>query len=91
VERLAELVVAVCDLLAVEARELRRGLVRTGVGLSLVAVAALLVIASLALALWSLHLALASRMAQPLAGCLTAAATLALAGSVAWLAHRVSR
>jgi hypothetical protein len=88
---MAELVIAVADLLEAEGRSLRRSAVRTGWGLGLVTVASVLLLAGLVLCLAALYDALAAQLGSVAAKLGTGLAGLALAGVAAWLAGRVSR
>ncbi|RMG52480.1 MAG: hypothetical protein D6717_11865 [Gammaproteobacteria bacterium] len=85
---LADLVIAFFDLVEAEGRELRRQIGRAGVGLGLVAVAALLLLAALITAGWAVYAWLQPLLGAPLAALSVSLLLLVSAGLMLWLAVR---
>lgn len=88
---LAELLIALCELIEAEGRALRRSLIRTGAGLGLLVISAVFGLTGLGLCLWSAYLYLDTQLAAPLAALATGALTLLLAAGVLWIALRLGR
>ncbi len=70
---------------------MQRGALRTGVALTLVAIAGLMGLTAFGLLIWALYGWLAATLSQPQAAALTAMAVLIATGGMAWLAMRMSR
>lgn len=70
---------------------MRKSIVRTGVGVGFVVVAAVLALAGFGLCLWSAYLWLAMSLHPATAAVLVGAGSLILAGGVLWLAMRLGR
>lgn len=79
------------ELLEAEGRQLRRTVMRTGVGLAIVVVAALLVFVGLSLCLWAAYQGLLAQIGAVKAALLIGIVMLALAGVMAWIAIRLAR
>jgi hypothetical protein len=79
------------DLLEAEGRLLRRTVMRAGVGLAMVAVAALLVFGGLAFCLWAVYQGLVAQLGPVNAALVVGVLMLLLAGLMAWIAIRLSR
>jgi hypothetical protein len=88
---LAELVIALLELIEAEARALRSGALRLGVMLALLGTAALFTCVGLALLLRALYLYLLMVLIPATATLLTGIATLLVAGGLLWSARRLSR
>jgi hypothetical protein len=88
---LAELVIALTDLLEAEGRALRKSVLRTGVGLACLGVASLLLLLGLGLCLWGVYLWLAVLLEPAAAAALIGVVSLLLAGGLAWMAIRLGR
>jgi hypothetical protein len=87
----ADLVIALIELLEAEGRALRRAMLDTGVGLGLIVVASLFALAGLGLCFWSAYLYLVTLLGQPLAALATGVLTLCLSGGLRWAASRLNR
>lgn len=79
------------DLLEAEGRALRRGALRTGAGLALLAVGSLLALTGFGLLIWALYGWLAVQFSQPQAAALTGLVVLVFTGVLLWLAARSAR
>ena len=88
---LAELAIALAELLEAEGRALERGIARVTISLGMIFAAAVLALAGLGLCLWGLHLYLATWMQPPLAAFASGVATLVVSGGLLWTASRVGR
>jgi hypothetical protein len=84
-------VIAVADLLEAEGRALRRGALRTGMGLACLGVAAVLLVAGICFCLWALFQWLVVVVGMPGAALLVGITFLLIAGGLAWTATRLSR
>jgi len=91
VEALAHLLVATVDLFEAEGRTLRRQLMRLALAISLIVVAALLVLFGLGFVLYGLFSFLGPQMSEHWAAVLFGVVTLGLAGGFAWTARRLTR
>lgn len=90
-ERFAELIIAVVELLEAEARVLRRQTARLAGAAALIALTAALGLSGTVLCLWGLYQHL-SQAAGPANGALlTGLVTFAIAGAGLWFAVRLSR
>ena len=88
---LAELTLALAELLEAEGRALQRGVVRAAIAIGVVAATAVLGLAGLGLCLWGVYLYLATMLTPPLAAFATGALTLVVSGGLLWTALRVGR
>jgi hypothetical protein len=88
---LAELIIALLELLEAEARALRSGSFRLGLSLALLGTAGTLTLVGLGLLLWALYLYLVIFLSQPTASLITGVVTLLLSGGLVWSARRLSR
>lgn len=88
---MTEYIIALVDLLEAEGRVLRSTVMRTGVGLACLAVAALLTFAGLGLCLWAAYQGLAAQVGPASAALVIGVLTLLLAGLMAWTAIRLTR
>ena len=88
---LAELVFALLELLEAEARALRSGSFRLGLGLMLLGTAGILMLLGIGLILWALYLHLAFLLSSPTAPLITGVVTLLVSGGLVWSARRLSR
>jgi hypothetical protein len=88
---LADLSIALVELLEAEGRALERGLVRVTASSGLAISAAVLGLAGLGLCLWGVYLYLATVLAAPLAALATGLLTLTVSGGLLWTALRVGR
>jgi hypothetical protein len=88
---LAELLIALLELLEAEARALRSGAFRLGLSLALLVTAGILTLSAVALILRALYLYLAIILSPPTATLITGAVTLLVAGGLVWIARRLSR
>lgn len=88
---MAELIVALIDLLEAEAREFRTRLLRMGMGLALIVVAGGVLLIALAVLLWAFYWYLLLVVHQGEALLLTGVVALALTGVLGWLAAKVIR
>ena len=79
------------DLLEAEGRLLRRTVMRTGVGLAMVVVAAMLVFVGLGFCLWAAYQGLVVQLGPVNAALIVGILMLCLAGLMAWIAIRLSR
>lgn len=70
---------------------LRRTVMRTGVGLAAVAVAAVLLAAGLAFCLWAAYLGLVAQVGTVNAALIIGVLMILLAGLMAWIAIRLNR
>jgi hypothetical protein len=88
---LAELIIALLELLEAEARALRAGSFCLGLSLALLAAAGTLALVGVGLILWALYLYLAIFLIPPTATLITGVVTLLAAGGLVWSARRLSR
>jgi hypothetical protein len=88
---LAELAIALVELLEAEGRAFRRSLMRTGAGLGLIVTSAILGLTGLGLCLWSAYLYLGTVLEPPQAALAAGGLTLALAAVLLWIALRLNR
>jgi hypothetical protein len=88
---LAELIIALLELLEAEARVLRSGAFRLGLSLALLATAGILTLSAIALILRALYLYLVIILSPPTATLITGVVTLPVAGGLVWTARRLSR
>ena len=88
---LAELAIALLELLEAEGRALRRSLMRTGAGLGLIVTAVILAVTGFGLCLWSGYLYLGTVLEPPLAALATGGLTLGLSAILLWIAARLGR
>jgi hypothetical protein len=88
---LAELLIALLELLEAEARALRSGAFRLGLSLALLVTAGILTLSAVALILRALYLYLAIILSPPTATLITGVVTLLVAGGLVWIARRLSR
>jgi predicted tellurium resistance membrane protein TerC len=87
----AELIVALMDLLEAEARELRNRVLRLGMGLALIVAAGGVFLIALAVLLWAFYWYLLLVMRPGEALLLTGTVALALTGVLFWLASKMIR
>jgi hypothetical protein len=88
---LAELLIALLELLEAEARALRSGAFRLGLSLALLVTAGILTLSAVALILRALYLYLVIILSPPTATLITGVVTLPVAGGLVWTARRLSR
>jgi hypothetical protein len=88
---LAELLIAFLELLEAEARAMRSGTFRLGLGLALLGTAGTLAVAGVSLIMLALYLYLAIILSPPTATLITGIVTLLVAGVLVWSARRLSR
>ena len=88
---LAELLIALCELIEAEGRALRHSLMRTGASLALLLVSAVLGLVGLGFCLWGAYLYLGTKLDAPLATLATGSLTLLLSAGVLWIALRLGR
>jgi len=88
---LAELAIALLELLEAEGRALRRSLMRTGAGLGLIVTAVILGVTGFGLCLWSAYLYFATALEPPLAALATGGLTLSVSAILLWFAARLGR
>lgn len=88
---LAAAAIAFLDLLEAEGRVLRARAIRVGIGLALVAVAAVVALIGLCCGVWAVYLYLDTWFAPPAAAGLAGLVALAGAGVLLWLAKRSVR
>jgi len=88
---LADLTIALVELAEAEGRALRRGVVRAGASVGLIALACSFALGGLGLCLWSAHLYLATLLSPPQAALVTGLLTLVVAGGLLWTALRTNR
>ena len=88
---LAELIIALLELLEAEVRALRSGSFRLGLSLALLGTAGTLMLVGVALILRALYLYLALFLSPPTATLITGVVTLLVSGGLVWSARRLSR
>ena len=88
---MTEYIIALVNLLEAEGRVLRGTVMRTGIGLACLAVAALLAFVGLGLCLWAAYQGLVAQLGQINAALMIGVLMLLLAGLMAWTAIRLSR
>jgi hypothetical protein len=88
---LAELIIALLELLEAEARALRSGSLRLGLSLALLGTAGTLMFVGVGLILWALYLYLASVLSPPAATLITGMVSLLVSGALVWSAKQLSR
>jgi hypothetical protein len=88
---LAELIIALLELLEAEARALRSGAFRLGLSLALLLTAGTLTLGGVALILRALYLYLTIFLSPPTATLITGVVSLLVAGGLVWSARRLSR
>jgi hypothetical protein len=88
---LAELIIALLELLEAEARALRSGLFRFGLSLLFLGAAGTLMLAGVGLIVRALYLYLAISLSPPMATLITGVVTLLVSGGLVWSARRLSR
>jgi hypothetical protein len=88
---LADLLIALLELLEAEARAFRSGLFRLSLSLVLLGAAGTLILVGVGLVLRSLYLYLAILLSPPTATLLTGIVTLLVSGGLVWGARRLSR
>jgi hypothetical protein len=88
---LAELIIALLELLEAEARTLRSGSFRLGLSLALLGTAGILMLVGVWLILRALYLYLAIFLSPPTATLITGVVTLLVSGGLVWSARRLSR
>jgi hypothetical protein len=88
---LAELIIALLELLEAEARALRSGSFRLGLSLVLLGTAGILMVVGMGLILWAVYFYLAILLSSPTATLITGMVTLLVAGGLVWSARRLSR
>jgi len=88
---LAELIIALLELLEAEARALRAGSFRLGLSLALLGTAGILMLVGVGLILRALYLYLAIFLSPPTATLITGVVTLLVSGGLVWSARRLSR
>jgi hypothetical protein len=88
---LADLIIALLELLEAEARAFRSGLFRVVLSLALVGTAGTLTLGGVGLILWALYLDLALFLSPPTATLTTGVITLLVSGGLVWSAGRLSR
>ena len=88
---LAELAIALVELLEAEGRDLRRSLIRTGAGLGLIVTSVILGLTGFGLCLWSAYLYLGTLLEPPQAALATGGLTLGLSAILLWIASRLGR
>ncbi|MEW5756785.1 MAG: phage holin family protein [Pseudomonadota bacterium] len=88
---MTEYIIALMDLLEAEGRELRRTVMRTGIGLVCLAVAGLVAVIGLCFCLWAVYQALAAMVGPATAAMIVGLLMLSLAGLIAWIAMRLAR
>jgi len=88
---LAELIIALLELLEAEARALRAGSFRLGLSLALLGTAGILMLVGVGLILRALYLYLAIFLSPPTATLITGMVTLLVSGGLVWTARRLSR
>ena len=89
-QRLADLVIALVDLLEAEGRVLRQQTARVAGAMVFIALAGLLALGGVGLCLWGLYGHLAAAAGPANAALLTGAAALLAAGAGLWIATRLS-
>lgn len=88
---LAELIIALLELLEAEARALRAGSFRLGLSLALLAAAGILGLSGLGLILRAVYLYFALVLSPATATLMTGIVTLLASGGLVWSARRLSR
>jgi hypothetical protein len=88
---LAELIIALLELLEAEARALRSGSFRLGLSLALLGTAGGLMVVGVGLILRALYLYLDIFLSPPTATLITGVVTLLVSGGLLWSARRLSR
>jgi hypothetical protein len=88
---LAELIIALLELLEAEARALRSGALRFALSLALLGTAGTLILVGVGLLLRALYLYLAISLSAPTATLITGVATLLVSGGLVWSARRLNR
>jgi hypothetical protein len=88
---LAELIIALLELLEAEARAFRAGSFRLGLSLALLAAAGTLALVGVGLILWAFYLYLAIFLIPSTAALITGVVTLLTSGGLVWSARRLSR
>jgi hypothetical protein len=88
---LAELIIALLELLEAEARALRSGSFRLGLSLALLGTAGTLMLVGVGLILRALYLYLAIVLSPPTTTLITGIVTLLISGGLVWSATRLSR
>ena len=88
---LAELIIALLELLEAEARALRSGSFRLGLSLALLGTAGILMLVGVWLILRALYLYLAIFLSPPTATLITGVVTLLVSGGLVWSARRLNR
>jgi hypothetical protein len=88
---LAELIIALLELLEAEARTLRSGVLRLGLSLALLGTAGTLMLVGVGLILRALYLYLEIVLTPPTAALITGVVTLLVSGGLLWSARRLSR
>lgn len=88
---MADVVIALVDLIEAEGVVLRRATARLGYGLALTLLAALALGVGAGLCLWAIYLYLLSALDPATARLLTGLLTLLIGGGLVWVARRLSR
>lgn len=88
---LAELIIALLELLEAEARALRSGAFRLGLSLALLVTAGTLTLGGVVIILRALYLYLTIIVSAPTATLITGVVPLLVAGGLVWTARRLSR
>jgi Putative Actinobacterial Holin-X, holin superfamily III len=88
---LAELIIALLELLEAEARALRSGALRVGLSLAFLGAAGILMLCGVGLILRALYLYLDIVLSPPTATLITGVVTLLVSGGLVWCARRLSR
>lgn len=88
---LADLTIALLDLLEAEARALRAGSFRLGLSLALLGAAGVLGLGGMGLILRAVYLYFALVLSPPTATLMTGIVTLFVSGGLVWSARRLSR
>jgi len=88
---LADIVIALADLVEAEGRALRRSVVRTSLGIAFLRAATLMLVLGLGLCLWGIYQWLSSAMGPAGAASFIGALALLFSGGLVWLAMRLGR
>ena len=88
---MTEYIIALADLLEAEGRLLRRTVMHTGAGLTVLAVGALLLFGGLGCCLWAAYQALALKLGTVIAALLIGVLMLLVAGLIIWTVIRLAR
>jgi len=88
---MADLIIAIADLVEAEGAALRRAAARLGTGLALIVLAAGLVAVGTGLCLWAAYQYLAAAVGVPLAPLLIGLVALMVSGLFLWAARRLTR